>query len=46
MKNVKTTNKLVIKGFSRKVHDDNDPQNLVTKYNFINSDGTINNTAT
>ncbi|EXX71707.1 hypothetical protein RirG_076060 [Rhizophagus irregularis DAOM 197198w] len=25
-------------------NDDNDPQNLATKYDFINSDGTINNT--
>ncbi|RGB30691.1 hypothetical protein C1646_765001 [Rhizophagus diaphanus] len=28
---------------SIKVNDDNDPQNLVTKYDFVNSDGTINN---
>jgi hypothetical protein len=28
---------------SIEVNDDNDPQNLVTKYDFINSDGTINN---
>ncbi|PKY30391.1 hypothetical protein RhiirB3_486260 [Rhizophagus irregularis] len=28
---------------SIEVNDDNDPQNLVTKYDFVNSDGTINN---
>jgi hypothetical protein len=26
------------------INDDNDPQNLATKYDFVNSDGTINNT--
>ncbi|PKY37492.1 hypothetical protein RhiirA4_450354 [Rhizophagus irregularis] len=29
---------------SNSINDDNDPQNLATKYDFVNSDGTINNT--
>ncbi|RIA84731.1 hypothetical protein C1645_831819 [Glomus cerebriforme] len=31
---------------STKVNDANDPQNIVTKYDFVNSDGTINNNTT
>ncbi|PKY62150.1 hypothetical protein RhiirA4_488146 [Rhizophagus irregularis] len=31
---------------SNSINDDNDPWNIATKYNFINSDGTINNNIT
>ncbi|GES79935.1 hypothetical protein GLOIN_2v1882411 [Rhizophagus clarus] len=31
---------------SNSINDDNDPQNLATKYDFVNPDGTINNTTT
>ncbi|GBB88935.1 hypothetical protein RclHR1_15550005 [Rhizophagus clarus] len=29
---------------SKSINDDNDPRNLATKYDFVNQDGTINNT--
>jgi hypothetical protein len=31
---------------SNSINNDNDPQNIATKYNFVNSNRTINNTTT
>jgi hypothetical protein len=31
---------------SNSINDDNDPRNVATKYDFVNSDGTISNTTT